>query len=59
MELTCAQMCRVICERGIKSRARHITFLLPAHTPTKDSHNTGNFMPYSFRIVCGFFNVPR
>ena len=20
---------------------------------TKDSHNTGNFMPYSFRIVCG------
>ena len=26
---------------------------------TKDSHNTGNFMPYSFRIVCGFFNVPH
>ena len=25
---------------------------------TKDSHNTGNFMPYSFRIVCGFFNAP-
>ena len=28
-------------------------------TFTEDSHNTGNFMPYSFRIVCGFFNVPR
>ena len=22
-------------------------------------HNTGNFMPYSLRIVCGFFNVPQ
>ena len=27
----------------------------------KDSHNTGNFTPYSFRIVCvcGFLKVPR
>ena len=24
-----------------------------------DSHNTGNFTPYSLRTVCGFFNVPR
>ena len=23
----------------------------------KDSHNTGNFTPYSFWIVCGFLNV--
>ena len=22
-------------------------------------HNTGNSMPYSLRIVCGFFNVPQ
>ena len=29
------------------------------YTFTEDSHNTGNFMPYSFRIVCGSFNVPR
>ena len=29
------------------------------HQYTKDSHNTGNFMPYSSRIVCGFFNVPH
>jgi len=21
-------------------------------------HNTGNNVPYSYRIVCGFFNVP-
>ena len=21
-------------------------------------HNTGNYVPYSFRLVCGFFNVP-
>ena len=21
-------------------------------------HNTGNYVPYSFRQVCGFFNVP-
>ena len=26
---------------------------------TEDNHNTGNFTPYSFRIVCGFFNVPH
>ena len=25
----------------------------------KDWHNTGNFSPYSFRIGCRFFNVPR
>ena len=31
----------------------------PTHTLAKGSHNTGNFMPYSFRIVCGFFNVPH
>ena len=29
------------------------------YTCTEDSHNTGNFMPYSFRIMCGFFNVPQ
>ena len=29
-----------------------------ANSLTKDSHNTGNFMPYTFRIVCGFSNVP-
>ena len=29
------------------------------HTLTEDSHNTGNFIPYSSRIVCGFFNVPQ
>ena len=22
-------------------------------------HNTGNSMPYSLRIVCGFFNIPQ
>jgi len=22
-------------------------------------HNTGNLMPYSLRIVCGFFNFPQ
>ena len=32
---------------------------IPYHTLAKGSHNTGNFMPYSFRIVCGFFNVPH
>ena len=28
-------------------------------TFTEDSHNTRNFMPYSFRIMCGCFNVPQ
>jgi len=39
----------------------HIPFSVPTHTQrhTKDSDNTGNFMPCSFRIVCGFFNVPQ
>ena len=31
----------------------------PTHTFTKDTHNTGKFIPYSSRIVCGFFNVPQ
>ena len=31
----------------------------PTHIHTEDSHNTGNFIPYSSRIVCGFFNVPQ
>ena len=31
----------------------------PTHTLAKDSHNTGNVMPYSFQIVCGFFNFPH
>ncbi len=25
---------------------------------TRPDHNTGSFVPYSLRIVCGFFNVP-
>ena len=28
-------------------------------THRKPDHNTGNSMPYSLRIVCGFFNVPQ
>ena len=28
------------------------------HTQRPDQH-TGNFMPYSFRLVFGFFNVPQ
>ena len=51
--------CKVICERDTKSHVRHITFPVPVHTLTKDSHNTWNFMPCSFRIVCGFFNVTQ
>jgi len=31
----------------------------PHFAREKDSHNTGNFTPYSLRIVCGFFNVSR
>ena len=52
---------RVICERDTKSHARHIPSSVPAHAQrlTKYSHNTGNFMLCSFRIVCGFFNVPQ
>ena len=54
-----AQKCKVMCKRDTKSYARHINFPITAHTLTKDSHNTGNFMPCSFRMVCGFFNVPH
>ena len=56
-----ATKCKVIRERDTKSHARHIPFSVPTHTQrlTKDSHNTRNFMPCSFRIVCGFFNVPQ
>ena len=27
--------------------------------PRRSDHNTGNSLPYSLRIVCGFFNVPQ
>ena len=27
--------------------------------PERPDHNTGNFMPYSLRQVCGFFYVPQ
>ena len=56
-----APKCKVIRERDTKSHARHIPFSVPTHTQrlTKASHNTGNFTPCSFRIVCGFFNVPQ
>ena len=44
---------RVICERDTKSHARHIPFYAPANAQrlTKDSHNTGNFMPCSLTWV--------
>ena len=51
-----AQKCKLIYERYPKSHASYITFAVPSH---KDSHNTGNFMPYPVRIVCGFFNDPH
>ena len=38
---------------------RNITPSRPHFARGKDSHNTGNFTPYSLRTVCGFFNVPR
>ena len=25
---------------------------------TRSEHNTGNYVPYSYQFVCGFFNVP-
>ena len=40
------------CRRGL----RHD--LLATFATEKDRHNTGNFTSYSFRIVCGFLNVP-
>ena len=45
-----APKCKVICERDTKSHARHIPFSVLAHVQrlTKDSHNTGNFMPCTF-----------
>ena len=55
---TFAQKCKEIYERDPKSHSRYS--ISPSPYPlTKDSHNTGNFMPYSFLIVCGFFKVPH
>ena len=31
----------------------------PTHTLTKDNDNTGDFIPYSSRLMYGFFNVPQ
>ena len=38
---------------------RNITRNRPYFAREKDSHNIGNFTPYSLRTVCRFFNVPR
>ena len=56
-----APKCKMIHEWDTESHVRHIPFSVPTHTQrlTKDSHNTGNFMPCSFRIVCAFFNIPQ
>ena len=27
--------------------------------PERPDHNTGNYMPYSLRQVCGFFYIPQ
>ena len=47
----------MVCERGTTSHTRHITFPVPAHTLTKDSHNTGNFMPYSIGNMEGVYET--
>ena len=42
------------------SYSADVDLLYPlTHILTEDSHNTRNFLPYSSRIVCGFFNVPQ
>ena len=44
-------------ERGSKLSA---PFYPPNHDiAQKTDHNTGNYMPYSLRQVCGFFYVPQ
>ena len=55
--------CGCFCARGLiyytTSLFRNITPSRPHFAREKDSHDTENFTPYSFRIVCGFFNVPH
>ena len=31
---------------------------MPPISETRPENNTGNYVPYSLREVCGFFNVP-
>ena len=54
-----AQKCKVI--YAWESNVPYEVYHLPvsAHTLTKDSCETRNFIPYSSQIVCGFFNVPH
>ena len=55
-----AQKCKVIYEWDFMSHVRYcISPPISAHTLTKDSCKTRNFIPYSSQIVCGFFNVPH
>ena len=51
--------CGCFCVRSLilHKPFQNISTQLVTFATKKDSHNTGNFMPYSFRIVCGFFNV--
>ena len=45
---------------SIGSYSADVDVLYPhTHTLTKGSHNIGNFIPYSSRIKCGFFTIPK
>ena len=57
--LTCGCFFFVYVASYTTSLFRNITPSRPHFAREKDSHNTGNFTPYSFRTVCGFFNVPH
>ena len=45
--------------RQIWTDAISLYLTSPTHILARSSHSTGKFMPYSFPIVCEFFNVPH
>ena len=56
------QLVKVPLAAALNAQLISPTQLTHAYEGRKDrrpDHNTGNSLPYSFRIVCGFFNIPQ
>jgi len=58
---SCFLTCGYFCVRGLIHHKpfSNITAKPATFAREEDSHNAGNLTPYSLRIVCAFFNVPR
>ena len=59
-EVVCLLTLELFTPTDVKLRAWSTGHEVPyKDQPRRSDHNTGNSVPYSLRIVCGFFHVPQ